>query len=148
MCYAYYYKKPAIFNNDLNDKVYRVLEKAPLIMIVFMYWMLGNRQMFYNEVELRTNFNDILRPNHNWFDFSKGVDHTAFILLFFPIFMFYEEIMIRVNKIRSKLTGSKVFSLDMVWNEYISSYWECLIGQQQKRWFTKELFLRETLNIK
>jgi len=54
--FAFIYKKPAFekgFNNDLNDMVMMILEQAPIVMIIFTYWQLGNRQMFYNEVALK-----------------------------------------------------------------------------------------------
>ena len=33
-------------------------------------------------------------------------------------------------------------------NEKLGNYWKCLSGIDQKRWFTKELYLREELKIK
>ena len=33
-------------------------------------------------------------------------------------------------------------------DENLDSYWQCLPGQDQKRWFTKESHLRKQLNIK
>jgi hypothetical protein len=33
-------------------------------------------------------------------------------------------------------------------NENLDSYWMCLNGLEQKRWFTKELHLRKELNLK
>ena len=33
-------------------------------------------------------------------------------------------------------------------DENLDKYWQCIPGQDQKRWFTKESHLREQLNIK
>jgi len=91
--FAYFCRKPTILNNHLNDKVYQILEGAPLAMIIVSYWQLGNRQMFFNEVGLKENQSDIISSNHQLFDFSKGVDHTVFLLCFFPILLYYNKVI-------------------------------------------------------
>lgn len=37
---------------------------------------------------------------------------------------------------------------EMDFDENLGSYFECIIGQEQKRWFTKETHMRNKLNIK
>ena len=68
--FAFVYKKPPIFDNSLNDHAYSILEKAPIFMMLFAYWQLGNRQMFFNEVEVKQNQRDIVRDGHKFFNFS------------------------------------------------------------------------------
>jgi len=46
---AYYYKQPGLLDNRLNDCGLDLLKKAPMFMIFFGYWFLGNRQVFFNE---------------------------------------------------------------------------------------------------
>lgn len=46
---VYFYREPPMIDNQLNDRAVEILMFAPLIMLSFGYWMLGNRQMFYNE---------------------------------------------------------------------------------------------------
>lgn len=45
---AYFYKKPPMFGNYINERALDILQYAPLLMLLFGYWMLGNRQIFYN----------------------------------------------------------------------------------------------------
>lgn len=47
--FAYFYRQPPMFDNLLNDRALSILMFAPLFMVMFSYWMIGNRQMFYNE---------------------------------------------------------------------------------------------------
>ena len=54
ICLAYYYRKPPLLDNKLNMKVLDILSYAPLFTLSFGYWTLGNRQMFFNEVSLKT----------------------------------------------------------------------------------------------
>jgi len=37
-------------DNNLNDRALKILHYAPVMMMIFGYWYLGNRQMFFNEV--------------------------------------------------------------------------------------------------
>ena len=48
--FAYFYQQPPLIDNKLNDRALKILEWAPIMMLVFGYWQLGNRQMFFNEV--------------------------------------------------------------------------------------------------
>jgi len=47
--FAWFYKKPPMMGNILNEKSLGVLLKAPIGMAITGYYMLGNRQMFHNE---------------------------------------------------------------------------------------------------
>jgi len=148
--YAYFYRKPALFNNDLNDKVYNILEKAPLFMIVFGFWQLGNRQMFFNETTIMEKQGQIFRAHHHWFDYSQGVDHTLFLIIFFPFFLFFRQFTNGFIKCLEclQIFSSRQFQGKAFLNENLGNYWQCIIGQEQKRWFTKETHLRKELNIK
>jgi hypothetical protein len=47
---------------------------APFFMMFFGYYYMGNRQMFFSEVEILENKYDVRNSNHKIFDFSKGLD--------------------------------------------------------------------------
>jgi len=55
---AYSYRKPPMFDDVLNQSAINMLKIAPVFMMIFGYWIFGNRQIFYNIVngrEYRTN---------------------------------------------------------------------------------------------
>ena len=41
--FAWFYKQPPLLDNTLNDSALKILEFAPLFMLTFGYWQLGNR---------------------------------------------------------------------------------------------------------
>ena len=43
LAFAFIYKKPPIFDNSLTEQAYSILEGAPIFMMGFTYWQLGNR---------------------------------------------------------------------------------------------------------
>ena len=106
--------------------------------------------MFFNEVELKQNQRDVVDSKHSVFDFSKGFDHTIIFIILIIFMFFFNNIMSYMTKILIKLNLHKeVKSIDeMDFNENLGSYFECIIGQEQKRWFTKETHMRNKLNIK
>ena len=77
---AYYYKRPPMYDEKLNENALFILKHAPLFMFVFGYWGLGNRQMFFNEASDRVFANTIVDPEHEPLDFTNGVDQTMMIL--------------------------------------------------------------------
>jgi hypothetical protein len=85
--FVYFYREPPVIDNQLNDRALSILMYAPVIMLFFGYWMMGNRQMFYNEhIEVEYG-NKSLLTSHVPFDFSKGLDYTLVILIFVPVFV-------------------------------------------------------------
>lgn len=46
--FAWFYKKPPMMGNVLNEASLGILRKGPIGMILVGYYMLGNRQMFHN----------------------------------------------------------------------------------------------------
>ena len=107
--------------------------------------------MFFNEAYLKMNQKDVVRTHHNWFDTSKGFDHTFAILAFFPFFLYFDKFLegiVKVDRCLRKCLGlkKKWFDRDF-FNENLGFYWDCIIGQEQKRWFTKETHMRKELNI-
>ena len=43
LMFAKFYRKPPLFNNDMNRMSIQILYYAPLLMIINGYWLLGNR---------------------------------------------------------------------------------------------------------
>ena len=73
-------------------------------------------------------------------------------LFFIPIIYGFERCMNLQKRILSKLGFSnQLKGLDNDWNvvsninERLGNYWECLTGQDQMRWYTKEIYQRNQL---
>lgn len=89
--FIYVYQKPPLFGNSLTDMTLNFMAPAPILMIIFGYWQLGNRQIFFNEVEPLVNANDVRPCKHYYFDFSKGVDHTVPFLIYLLVIIFFDR---------------------------------------------------------
>ena len=47
---AYYYRKPPMLDDKLNNVALSMMRWAPLYFLLFGYWAMGNKQIFENEV--------------------------------------------------------------------------------------------------
>jgi hypothetical protein len=119
---------------------------APIFMVCMGYWMLGNRQMFYNEIIPIQYGNNALLTEHGIFDFSKGFDYTLVLLIFVFMFRFYRSIGKFGLKIIKKFYKFKTFSkINDDWDfcdevdENIGFYFESLHGMTQKTFFANQV---------
>lgn len=67
---AKYYRQPPLFDGRLNKQALNAMGFAPIVMMMFGYWYLGNRQMFFfDEAKIRINESDSIDPGHYLFQF-------------------------------------------------------------------------------
>ena len=130
---VYYYKAPPMIDNQLNDRALQILMSAPVFMVCMGYWMLGNRQMFYNEIIPIQYSNDALLTNHRPFDYTKGIDYTMVLLIFVLMFTFYRGIGKAFLKVVQRFCKFKTLShineewdFDCKVDENIGNYFEGL----------------------
>ena len=91
--FAYFYREPPMFDNRLNDRALSILFFAPIMMLLFGYWQLSNRQMFHNENVERYHQNLPVLIKHQLIDFENGLDYTVIILFAIPTFIFHRKII-------------------------------------------------------
>lgn len=136
--FAYYYKKPPIYGEGMNDAALSILTYAPCFMICLSYWFLGNRQTFFNESNLKDISSEEYDPGHSLFDYSKGLNHTALFLVYLPIFIFFRQwfnllryiaqLLKLINPIEGITLGMKI---NVQVDEFLGSYWTNLTGISQ-----------------
>lgn len=152
---TYYYRKPQMLDTSLYDGVLKILIYAPLMMLFFGYWQLGNRQIFFNESEpIEYNHSQVC-PNHSLFDFSNGINHTVIFLIYLPVFIFFPYVIkgmrrfaywVKIWKINDETDQDFKLKKNII-NENIWNYWELIPGVFQLRWYAKELQLQRELGI-
>jgi hypothetical protein len=68
---TYYYRKPPMFDEKMNEAAISMLKWAPFLMVMFGYWSMGNRQIFENEVYPKLRTTDATITNHDVFNFDN-----------------------------------------------------------------------------
>ena len=61
---CYWYKQPPAFDEKMTMNTLRMLLWAPIIYMMFSYWVLSNNQMFDNVVFKYANANDLVLSGH------------------------------------------------------------------------------------
>jgi hypothetical protein len=154
MQFAYFFKQPPLMDNNLNDNSLAILQIAPLFMCLIGFWQISNRQIFFNQASEINFAKEVAHPQHGFFDWDEGVTYTLFIVSFIPIFIFfrtYSHIIFKMGELVRFFVNLK--GIDRDWNitmsfdEDLGTYWECLPGMKQKRWFTQETRMRARLNM-
>ena len=144
---AYYYMKPPMYDAKLNDSVLQILRWAPLLMFVFGYWAMGNEQIFFNNAATRTSMNQVMDPKHALLDFAHGLNQNVLMLLVIAILVFGRFIVF-VLKRSGVFSKTTKLDQDLDVNENLPAYWSCIPGEEQKVWYTKEVYLREVMDLK
>jgi len=117
--------------------------------------------MFFNEQPFLENRNQVYDPGHDFVDYADGGNSTILFICFgFLLFFFgYQSIFLQKLGEFCKIfqilkTESGELIVDQRWNflididENLGSYWECLRGMDQKRWFAKEAHHVKNLSIR
>lgn len=101
LLFARFYKQPPLFDNKLNERALDIVKMSPLVFLSTSYWLLGNRQMYFNEVSDVSFGNEIMDPDHSLFDFSKGVNGSTMCLIVMIMFIFrkfFDSVNLRIAK--------------------------------------------------
>lgn len=62
--FAYLYRKPPNYGGSLSVSAIDLMSNCPIITMLAGYWMMGNRQIFFNETQTFETFRDTLNPYH------------------------------------------------------------------------------------
>lgn len=149
---AYYYRQPPLLDNKLDNRAIETLKYSPILMLSMGYWYLGNRQMFFNEYSLVEEANDEVQDSgHHVFDLPL---HTLPLLFAIPIVLFHEPLINFVTRNFQKFGWLSDFknlrkfdNKELIVNENLGQFWQCLSGIDQKRWFTQEQYFRKHLKL-
>ena len=108
--------------------------------LAFGYWTLGNRQMYFNEINTKqTAFEEVMDYKHPYviMDYRKGGYHLIPLLIMMLITLF-QNFFIRMLtkmflccKILKHSEGIDIYSQNLETeksNENLGNYWECIGG--------------------
>jgi hypothetical protein len=119
------------------------------------YWALSNNQVFFGTPMERTHNNRPADPKHHLIDHGHYLNHTHW--MFIIIFSFFIKKII-IDTIAGCVTMCKTWccepeeaeqvleEADM--EEEIGFYWDSLTGDDQKIWYTSEVYSKHMYGIK
>jgi len=141
---AYSYRKPPMYDDVLNKSALSILKVAPVFMMLFGYWAMGNKQIFRNFVEGREYKTDPVITDHTGVEFKPDQSLPLFIFgALGLVFIFATELLASILRrvgILRKVAEDEV-------DEKLGSYIECLGPTNRKAWYVEESSMRKRLGL-
>lgn len=141
---TYYHPKPPMYDDRLNKAAIQLLRWAPVFMLFFGYWCLGNKQIFNNTVNPVVFSNAPIVTSHYGLP-NDGPELPLFVLGF--AFVFY-LLFSRAFQYLSRKVGLLGTDEPMELDENLGSYFECVDPWNSKVWYAKTLYCEKQLGMK
>jgi hypothetical protein len=142
---VFYYKEPPSYDQKLNNLALKILAWAPFFMFTFGFWMMSNRQIFYNVAKLSEKANPkVENTGHVLFkDIRAGPELNLFIMiwLFLLCMIFRRLIAYLLNK------SPFAVKVDQSLDEGLPNYFDAL-EYHSKYWIWEERHSRNNLGFK
>jgi len=142
---TYYYRRPPIYDDKLNRAALGFMQAGPVMLMLFGYWCMGNMQIFTDNVHPLTNASVPLTTDHNVYPSSSTNQAlpmfiVGLVLLFGLLFWDF------IKPLFSKL-GLAEDDEDIIVDEKVGSFYECVSVADRKRWYAEELHAVKDLGI-
>mmetsp|Transcript_39255 Transcript_39255/g.37673 ORF Transcript_39255/g.37673 Transcript_39255/m.37673 type:complete len:291 (-) Transcript_39255:46-918(-) len=144
LCITYFFKKPPMFDEKLNASALDMMKWAPAFMMLFGYWVLGNRQIFYNRVVAKTYRSDPTLSTHHPLDIELDQSFPLLIMgLLILLALFFDNTCQNLLVKAGLMSHDKEIEVD----EKLGKYHECLSLLHRKAWRVEELHMRKHFGI-
>lgn len=142
---TYYYRRPPIYDDKLNRAALGFMQAGPVMLLLFGYWCMGNMQIFTDNVKPLMNASVPLTTDHKAYP-SHSTNQAL------PMFIVGLTLLIGllfwdfVKPLFKKL-GLGDEEDDIVVDEKVGSFYECVSVADRKRWYAEELHAVKDLGI-
>lgn len=138
---AYWHPKPPMYGKAMNTQVLGILKWAPIFMLLSLYWILGNNQMFGNELSKIEHQRGVIDPLHPIINLGSGIKADLMILLLIPIYLLFKI----VYNLRS--IGKNKWDEDPPMDEDLGTYWQSISGSNQMVMYATEVYQRNNFEV-
>eukprot|EP00347_Sterkiella_histriomuscorum_P007945 403346963 len=145
LCLTYYFKKPPMFDEKLNKSVLNTMKWAPVFMMLFSYWVMGNKQIFENQVNHKQYRTDTITTDHTGYDVAADQSLPCFFMgIAMFIFVFSNDWFVSIL-IKLKIMKQNE---DIEVDEQLGSYNLCLGMKNRQQMLFEEHYFRKEFGIK
>jgi hypothetical protein len=131
---TYYYQRPPVYDDKLNTATLRLMKYAPLFMMFFGYWCMGNVQIFNNVTNPLSFANVPIITGHTIAP-NLSVDLPLFIGGLFVVFVLVCTDIFSKCLVKCKIMEAES---EIEVDEKLGSYFECLSVIDRKIWMAEE----------
>lgn len=143
MLITYYYQKPPMYDDTLNKTSLELLKIAPVLMLLFGYWALGNMQIFNNKVVPLVNQNVPFSVEHTIWPSGNQALPCFIVGILILISFCLDSVFVKILK----KVGLYHEEVDYDVDENLGSYFQCISTWDKKQWLAQEVHSNQALNI-
>ena len=140
---TYYYQKPPMYDEKLNNTALAWAKYAPLLMMVFGYWIMGNKQIFANLIIPLEYTSGTLTGHYGTPDVGQELPLFIVGWCLIAYFFIWNPLLFCCRKKGNCMKTDD----DSVENENLGSYFECVSTKDKKCWLAEEVYNRNKLGI-
>ena len=141
---TYFYQKPPVYDDKLNTAALSLMKYAPLFMMFFGYWCMGNKQIFNNQANPLSYSNMPITTDHTVAP-TASVDLPLFIAGFFVLFVVIFTDIFQKCLVKCRIMEQES---EIEVDEKLGSYFECLSVIDRKIWLAEEANNSRKLGIR
>ena len=140
---TYYYQRPPSYDEKLNSTALAWAKYAPLLMMAFGYWTMGNKQIFSNVIVPLEFTSRTLGTDHSG-DPDLGQELPLFIVgCCMLVYFFVWSPIVYFFRTKGYCRGGEDEDVD----EDLGTYFQCVSPDDRKRWVAEEVYNRHKLGI-
>jgi len=141
---TYFFRKPPMFDEKLNESAIRKMKYAPIFMMFFGYWCMSNVQLFTNKSGEIVSTLVPVDTFHTMFSFNVNqalpLVIVGFLLL---IIIFFDDLVQKALIWIGLLSADDEDEVD----EGLGTYWECIDEHDRQVWYLDETHMQKNLGI-
>ena len=140
---AYSYRKPIMYDSEINRNCLAMLSLAPIVYVFSAAWTFSNQQVFFGEVVFDKN--DLLFANTNhsptqlWKQLSPATPYVVPLTIF--LFVFIGKLLTCCVKV------SKSVLDDQVLHQSLEPFFVSLKARTRETWLREEVTSKKVLDI-
>lgn len=144
LCLTYYFQKPPMYDDRLNNSVLRLARWGPLFLLYFGYWCIGNKQIFDNTV------NEIIYSNQPMDTSHTGLPYLGPDLPLFCMALATTIYLITSTPFKNLFLKCGCLKPEEEWdiNEGLGTFFDCIDAWEQKLWYTKTVYNIKKLGLR
>jgi hypothetical protein len=86
-----------MFDEKLNESAIGTMKWAPVAMMIFGYWIMGNRQIFHNYVHESDYRTDPVTTDHKGYNISMDCSFPLLIMaIVMFVFIFFNDLLLSI----------------------------------------------------
>lgn len=141
---TYFHPRPPTYDDKLNTQTLSAVRWAPVFLLFFGYWFVGQPQIFNNNAPVVTSRTEVPQTDHNAAP-DTGPELSMFVVSLIVVPALFFESCLKGLLAKLKLMSPEE---EVEVDEKLGTYYECVPAGSRRNLIAEEAYRRGKLNIK